>query len=65
MTMSDPAPPAPPARDVVIPYSRFLEYLRERRGGPESNRPEPPSTGADTPPVPNQPQAPISLAGEI
>ena len=63
--MSDPDPPAVPARPVVIPYSRFLEYVRQRRGITESNRPEPPTTGADTPPVPNQPAEPISLAGEI
>jgi len=64
MTMSDSDLPAVPAIPVVVPYSRFLEYVRQRRGIAESNRPEPPSTGADTPPLPNQPPAPISLAGE-
>ena len=41
---------------VVVPYERFLECLRRRRGNvAELRRPEPPTTDADVPPVPEEP----------
>jgi hypothetical protein len=47
---------------VVIPYSRFLEMLERRRTFGDDPRPQPPKTGADLPPVPQQPPAPVATA---
>ena len=45
-----------PAEHVVIPYERFLERLRRRQpDGTDPKRPEPPTTDADVPPVPDHP----------
>jgi hypothetical protein len=46
---------------VVIPYSRFLEILEKRRIG-DRPRPQPPTAGADRPPAPDEPPAPLHTA---
>jgi hypothetical protein len=47
---------------VVIPYSRFLEILEQRRKSGADPRPQPPTTDADLPPVPHHPPAPLAPA---
>jgi hypothetical protein len=51
-----------PDEHLVIPYSRFLEWQERRRPIHEPPRPEPPTTGADVPPAPADPHAPIATA---